>query len=143
MHAGTLDYLHAGTLWLLASMGAWEMGWTIDQMVEGKQVWPLIAWALIPGALLLVLTLRGERIAWPVRPRLANYLLSGAAPLAAFLWCWVLYANVYSDGDRLHCPMSLLNPLDIRESRRSCSSFSGCGRYSAWNSSSSAASVRG
>jgi len=50
-------------------------------MVEGKQVWPLIAWALIPGALLLVLALRGERIAWPVRPRLANYLLSGERKL--------------------------------------------------------------
>jgi uncharacterized membrane protein len=69
---------------------------------------------LIPGALLLVLALRGERIAWPVRPRLANYLLSGAAPLAAFLWCWVLYANVYSDGDPSPLPyIPLLNPLDI------------------------------
>jgi len=114
VHAGTLDYVHAGTLWLLAAVGAWETGWAIDQMVEGKQVWPLIAWALIPGALLLVLALRGERIAWPVRPRLANYLLSGAAPLAAFLWCWVLYANVYSDGDPSPLPyIPLLNPLDI------------------------------
>jgi len=116
LHAGTLDYLHAGTLWLLAAMGAWEMGWAIDQMVEGKQVWPLIAWALIPGALLLVLTLRGERIAWPVRPRLATYLLSGAAPLATFLWCWVIYANVSSDGDPSPLPyVPLLNPVDIAQ----------------------------
>jgi uncharacterized membrane protein len=116
LHAGTLDYLHAGTLWLLAAVGAWEMGWAIDQLVEGKQVWPLIAWALIPGALLLLLALRGERIAWPVRPRLACYLLNGAAPLATFLWCWVLYANIHSDGDPSPLPyIPLLNPLDIAQ----------------------------
>ncbi len=51
----------------------------IDQLVEGQQVWPLIAWALIPGALLLVLlALRGERIAWPVRPRLERLSRSTA-----------------------------------------------------------------
>jgi uncharacterized membrane protein len=114
LHTGTLDYLHTGTLWLLAAVGAWEMAWAIDQMVEGKQVWPLIAWALIPGGLLLALTLRGERIAWPVQPRLATYLLNGAAPLATFLWCWVLYANIHSDGDPSPLPyVPLLNPLDI------------------------------
>ena len=110
------DRLHAGTLWLLAAIGSWEISWSIDHVVEGKQVWPLIAWALIPGALLLLLTLRGERIAWPVRPRLACYLLNGAAPLATFLWCWVLYANIHSDGDPsplLYIP--LLNPLDIAQ----------------------------
>ena len=77
--AGTdwLDHLHAGFVWLLAAIGAWEVAWGIDQLVAGQAVWPLIAWALVPAALLLLLALRGERIAWPVRAHLSAYLVNG------------------------------------------------------------------
>ena len=42
-----------------------KSGWQIDQLVEGKRVWPLIAWALVPGGLLALLALKG--LAWPGR----------------------------------------------------------------------------
>ncbi len=72
-----IEHLHAGFIWLLAAIGAWEVAWGIDQLVAGQAVWPLIAWALVPAALLLLLTLRGERITWPVRAHLNAYLVNG------------------------------------------------------------------
>ena len=37
--AGTdwLDYLHASSVWVLAAVGAWEVGWAIDRLVAGAQ----------------------------------------------------------------------------------------------------------
>jgi uncharacterized membrane protein len=111
-----LDYWHAGSLWILGAVGAWELAWSIDQLVAGQAVWGLIGWALVPAALLLTLTLRGERIAWPVRAHLAAYLIKGAAPLAAFLWGWVVYSNVASPGDPSPLPyLPVLSPLDLTQ----------------------------
>jgi uncharacterized membrane protein len=61
-------------------------------------------------------SLRGPQIAWPVRVRLAAYLVNGAAPLAAFLWGWVVYANVASNGDPAPLPyVPVLSPLDLAQ----------------------------
>jgi uncharacterized membrane protein len=114
--ADWLDYLHAGSVWVLAAVGAWEVAWAIDRLVASQAAWPLIAWALVPAALLVLLTLRGPQIAWPVRARLPAYLLIGAAPLAAYLWGWVVYANVASNGDPAPLPyVPVLSPLDLAQ----------------------------
>jgi uncharacterized membrane protein len=101
---------------LLAAVGAWEVGWQIDNVVEGKHVWPLIAWALVPGGLLATLALRGHAIAWPVMRYQKAYLWIGALPLAAFLLAWSVYANFGNDGNPEPLPyVPLLNPLDIAQ----------------------------
>jgi hypothetical protein len=94
-----LAWLHAAGLWLLAALGAWQVAWAIDHWVAGRAAWPLIAWALVPGTLLALLALRGERIRWPVAAHLATYLVPGAAPLAAFLAAWFVFGNIVSDGN--------------------------------------------
>lgn len=111
-----LDWLHAGGLWLLAALGAWEVGWVIDQWVAGKAVWPLIAWALVPATLLALLALRGERIRWPVAAHLDVYLVLGASPLAFFLGAWFVWGNAVSDGNPWPLPyVPVLNPLDLAQ----------------------------
>jgi uncharacterized membrane protein len=111
-----LDILHAGGLWLLAALAAWEVAWWIDHAVGGQGVWPLVAWVIVPGALLMLFALRGARLPWPVRPHFATYLLPGAAPIAGFLWLWVLYANAGNDGNPAPLPyVPLLNPLDLAQ----------------------------
>ena len=45
-----LNWLHTAGFWLLAVILCWEVGWRIDRYVDGGGVWPLIAWALVPGA---------------------------------------------------------------------------------------------
>lgn len=111
-----MSFAHAAGVWILAGVGAWELGWQIDQAVAGRHVWPLIAWALAPGALAGALALGGARLAWPVLRRPRAYLWLGVAPLAAFLWAWTLYANFSNDGDPAPLAyLPLLNPLDIAQ----------------------------
>ena len=106
--------LHAAGVWVLALLGAREVGWLIDTAVEGKRVWPSIAWALVPAALLGALASPKVQARWPVSAYLRSYVLVGGAPLAIFLCLWFLYANLTNNGDPHPLPfVPLLNPLDI------------------------------
>lgn len=109
-------WLHAAGVWLLAVIGSWEFAWQIDHAVEGKRVWPLIAWAVVPAIVLTTLTAKSSRLAWPIAQHTKSYLLFGAAPLGAFLGAWTIYANFTSNGDPAPLPyLPLLNPLDIAQ----------------------------
>jgi uncharacterized membrane protein len=111
-----LDWLHAAGFWLLAVILSWEVGWQIDRYVGGLRVWPLIAWALVPGALIALFAARGERLGWPVSAHRGAYLYLGALPVAACLLAWVVYANFASDGNPAPLPyVPLLNPLDLAQ----------------------------
>jgi len=112
----TEEWLHAAAVWLLALVGSWEFAWQIDHAVEGRRVWPLIAWALVPGVAVLAMAAKPVRLAWPVSAHIRSYLVYGAVPLAAFLVAWTIYANLGSDGDPAPLPyVPLLNPLDIAQ----------------------------
>lgn len=109
-------WLHAAGLWLVAAVGAGELAWLIKDAVQGGHAWQLIAWALVPGLLLGAIATRGERLDWPVARHLEAYLTRGAAPLAVFLWLWIIYVTFVSNGDA--APLSylpLLNPLDLAQ----------------------------
>jgi uncharacterized membrane protein len=114
--ARALEWLHAGGVWLFAVVASWEVGWQIDHYVVGRRVWPLIGWALVPGAIIALLAVRGERLAWPVREHRRAYLYAGAAPIAVFLLAWVVWVNFVSDGNPAPLPyLPLLNPLDLAQ----------------------------
>ena len=107
-------WLHAAGLWLLAALAAWEVAWAIDELVLGTAVWPRIAWALVPGALLALLSLRGPRLGWPVAVHRDAYLVGGGAPLAVFLVLWAVLVNFWSSGDPAPLPyLPVLSPLDL------------------------------
>jgi uncharacterized membrane protein len=115
-HNAYIDFLHAGQLWLLAALASWELAWIIDHAIEASPVWGMIAWGIVPGLLLGLLAIHARQLPWPVRGRLANYALLGAAPLAVFLWVWILIANAASDGNASPLPyVPLLNPLDLAQ----------------------------
>jgi uncharacterized membrane protein len=114
--AGRLEWLHASGVWLFAVVASWEVGWQIDHYVEGRRVWPLIAWALVPGALIALFAARGERLGWPVRDHRRAYLHTGAMPIAVFLLAWLFYVNFTSNGDPAPLPyVPLANPLDLAQ----------------------------
>ncbi|MGH8619332.1 MAG: DUF2339 domain-containing protein [Burkholderiales bacterium] len=111
-----VEWLHAVGVWLLAVLLSWELGWQIDRTVDGRHVWPLIAWALVPGALIALIAARGERLGWPVAAHRQAYLYGGALPLVVFLLLWMVYANFASDGNPAPLPyVPLLNPLDLAQ----------------------------
>jgi uncharacterized membrane protein len=108
--------LHAGGLWLMVIVVSAGFAWQIDQAVDGKRVWPLIAWALIPALSLAALTAEPVRRHWPLAGHARSYLQFGAAPLAIFLGAWTIYANFSHNGDPFPLPfVPLLNPLDLAQ----------------------------
>jgi uncharacterized membrane protein len=113
-HRALVQGLHAVGLWVLAILGAREVGWLIDTAVQGKRVWPAISWAIVPAALLAALCSRRVQARWPVAAFSHAYVVVGGIPLVMFLAGWVLYANVASNGDPYPLPyVPFLNPLDI------------------------------
>jgi len=98
-HRGLVAGLHTAGVWIIAILGAREVGWLIDYAVEGKRVWPSIAWALVPAAVLAALSARRVQARWPVRDYATDYVVNGGAPVAVFLALWTLYANFTSSGD--------------------------------------------
>ncbi len=108
------EALHSAGVWLIALLGAREVGWLIDYAVEGKRVWPSISWALFPAAVLVALGAARLQARWPLRDYLRSYVVHGGAPLAVFLALWTLYVNFTSDGDPYPLVfVPILNPLDI------------------------------
>ena len=108
------EALHMAGVWLIALLGAREVGWLIDYAVEGKRVWPSIAWALFPAAVLIALSAPRVQARWPLRDYLRSYVVDGGAPIAVFLALWTLYANFTSDGDPYPLIfVPILNPLDL------------------------------
>jgi uncharacterized membrane protein len=113
-HRQLAEALHAAGVWVLALLGAREVGWLIDTAVDGKRVWPSIAWALVPAAMLAALASQRLQARWPVSAYVRSYVVVGGAPLAVFLAAWTLYANLTNDGDPYPLAfVPLLNPLDI------------------------------
>lgn len=107
-------WLHAAGVWILAVLGSLELGWVIDRLVDGRRVWPAIAWALVPAAVLAAVA--SARIAgrWPVARLPHAYVVLGGTPVAVFIAAWTVYANVTKDGDPYPLPfVPVLNPLDI------------------------------
>jgi uncharacterized membrane protein len=111
---GLQPWLHAAGVWMLAVLGSRELGWLIERAVEGRRVWPAIAWALAPALLLAALAAQRMRERWPLSRDARAYVVLGGTPLAVFLTAWTLYANATKNGDPYPLPfVPVLNPLDI------------------------------
>ena len=109
-----LEWLHAAGVWLIALVGAREVGWLIDSAVQGRRVWPSIAWAIVPTAILLFLISARAQARWPMAGYERSYVVAGGSPLALFLSLWIFYANFRSNGDPFPLPyLPVLNPLDV------------------------------
>jgi uncharacterized membrane protein len=107
-------WLHAAGVWMLAVLGSLELGWVIDHLVDGKRVWPAIAWALVPAAALAAVASARVAARWPVVRLPQAYVLLGGAPVAVFVAAWIVYANVTKSGDPHPLPfVPVLNPLDV------------------------------
>jgi uncharacterized membrane protein len=111
-----LGWWHAAGLWLFSALAAWEFAWLIMDVAKAAHAWQLLAWALVPGALLAGIATRGKRLPWPVARHYQSYLTAGATPLAAYLWIWTIVVNFFSNGDAAPLPyLPLLNPLDLAQ----------------------------
>ena len=112
---GFLRYGHLGALWLAVFLLTWEAGWALDRVVDGAPVWGLIAWAVVPAAVMAGLPALAARLEWPVRRFAALYLDIGQFPLAGFLALWVLFAATQTGNPRPLSYVPVLNPLELTQ----------------------------
>lgn len=102
-------WLHALGFWTLAAVVAMELQWRIGQHVGG--VWPVLAWGLVPAALLW---LGAYASGWPLAAQRVAYRFVAALPLAVVAALWLIVTSLDSAGDPVVLPyVPLLNPLDI------------------------------
>jgi len=112
---GFVRWGHLGGLWLLAFLLAWEGVWLLDRLVEGGNVWGLIAWALVPTAFMAALPVFSARLEWPLRRFSDLYLDQGQIPLAGFAALWVLFASTQVGDPRPLSYLPVLNPLELTQ----------------------------
>ncbi|MFL6617970.1 MAG: DUF2339 domain-containing protein, partial [Povalibacter sp.] len=104
--------LHAGALWLLALLVAWQVSWSIEDYASG--VWLNLPWGLTPALLLAMVGRRQPAPKWPVVRFLDVYRTLAAVPLAIATAAWVVFIDLTNVGDPSWLPyVPLLNPLDI------------------------------
>jgi uncharacterized membrane protein len=105
--------LHAVALWLLALLASWELAWSLARIVGSAGAWSMIAWAIIPAALLAALP-HAARTSWPVRAHREAYLILASSGLALALALWSVAADVRVSSPSAPLPyLPLANPLDI------------------------------
>ncbi len=108
-------FWHALGLWLLVLLLSWELDWAIRQMLPGAETWRTIAWAVVPGMVMAVLMKWGLALRWPVRQHAHAYLGLGLAPIALYLFVWLLGACLrHGAADPLPY-VALINPLDLAQ----------------------------
>lgn len=123
---------HQITLWVLLLVFAREGAYGMDLLVQAEETWPYCAWAVVPGAGILALMSRGDRISWPVARFEEAYLGTGAAVPLAALFAWAVLINLYP-GDPSPLPfVPLVNPVELSQLFLLMVMISWIGRRKAW-----------
>lgn len=108
-------YWHLGTLWLVLFIATHETAWTVQWVINGSQIWPVICWGIVPGCAMLLMMNAGKRMGWPVKKYYSQYLDNGIIIPMFFLVFWGLNTD-FSSGDPapiLYLP--ILNPLELTQ----------------------------
>lgn len=109
-----LEYFHAGALWFLALLLAWEANWQVVNWMQGKGVWDDLAVGVCLSTMVFLLCFQGRRISWPVRAHLRFYIWTGLGPIVITCWLWALALSLTNRGNPWPLPfLPLLNPLDV------------------------------
>jgi uncharacterized membrane protein len=109
-----LELWHPAGWWIGTALLSWEINWQIREWLGARTVWSLVAFGLVPAALLRLIDTGAVRSRWPVAAKPRAYLVIGAMPIAAYLLLWTVWANLSSDGEAPPLPyVALFNPLDI------------------------------
>ena len=107
-------WFHAGGLWLLAVLLAWEIGWQVDSFTGGRGSWVEFAIGVSVSALWMLCVVRGHTVRWPIARHYRAYLWLGLAPIAVAAWFSALVTGILDPGDPW--PLTYLpiaNPLDL------------------------------
>lgn len=106
---------HQFTLWLLLFILTWESSYGIGLLVQEGRTWQYCAWGVVPGAAVLALLSKGDRLSWPVCRFREAYFGMGTALPVAYLFCWAVLVNLYH-GDPAPLPfVPVVNPVELTQ----------------------------
>ncbi len=110
-----LKPLHVVGFWLFVLLAtrqvqAWTTGWG-----EPGSTWPALGWALVPAAVLALISRPRLLARWPLSAFRDTYLLAACAPVALYLLLWLWVSNALP-GTAAPLPyVPLLNPLELAQ----------------------------
>jgi len=108
--------LHAISLWLLTALASWEFAWAIGQSAGSSGAWPIVAWGIVPAAVLALLPAAIAFIRWPFQAHRAAYGVLAAAGFSLYLALWSLYTDAAVSSPSAPLPyVPVLNPLDLSQ----------------------------
>ena len=70
--------LHAVSLWLLTVLASWEVAWAIGQTAGTGGAWSIVAWGIVPAAVLALLAPAVAVIRWPFQAHRTAYAVVAA-----------------------------------------------------------------
>ena len=106
--------LHAVSLWLLTGIASWEVAWAIGQAAASGGAWSIVAWGIVPAAVLALLPAAVALVRWPFQAHRAAYAVLSAVGFSLYLVGWSLYTDVSVSSPSAPLPyLPLLNPLDL------------------------------
>jgi uncharacterized membrane protein len=107
--------LHVASLWLFVILASIELWWQTDNARVGDDAWRVVMSAL-PAIVAMAGILYGAYSArWPVTSWPVAYAGVGAAGIAAYLFAWVLCANVMDGGAQPLPYLPIINPIEITQ----------------------------
>ncbi len=106
---------HWVTFWLLVFLLTWEITWVTGQISGKAKIWEFMVCGIFMGGIILAMLSLGERIRWPVRRFLTEYVGMGLMPLFVCLWIWEIsaFSRVGNFPSLPYLPF--VNPLDIAQ----------------------------
>jgi uncharacterized membrane protein len=106
--------LHAVALWLLTALVSWEFAWAIGRAAGGTGAWSIVAWGIVPAAVLAVLPLAVGRVRWPFGIHRTAYAAVAAVGFALYLAVWSVFADAAVSSPSAPLPyVPLVNPVDL------------------------------
>jgi uncharacterized membrane protein len=107
---------HVGAFLLLVFAASAETAWQIKAFTHGAGSWSLIAWGLVPMALVRAAHHRRPALSWPVRDYPHQYQQQASALILALVWLWLVAGSFLSRGSAMPLPfMPILNPLELSQ----------------------------
>ncbi|MFA5904410.1 MAG: DUF2339 domain-containing protein [Desulfobacula sp.] len=108
-------YLHRATLYLVIFVLSWEASWLIKQITRPRTVWPDIAWGVVPGVFILLLSRTGRILPWPVRAFEKEYAGEGLIPVVISSGFFILFM-CFSPGNPAPLPyFPIIGPVDLAQ----------------------------
>ncbi|MGO9802171.1 MAG: DUF2339 domain-containing protein [Steroidobacteraceae bacterium] len=107
---------HAVTLWLLSALVSWEVAWGIGQTAGTGGAWSIVAWGIVPAAMLALLAPAVAVMRWPFKAHRTAYAVVAAAGFSVYLALWSLYTDASVSSPSAPLPyLPVLNPLDLTQ----------------------------